>query len=282
MDPEFPDDSRRGCTYDGEGVVETDDMVPFPIILVSPADPPSSGEDALWEQSDNITLVKLVGHVELCPFFGSSADFVATVAGDPDKTLFYSTLQNSLQNYHVRAALSKDKWIFNPPPAGQNVGSYGVVPRYPLDTNEWTDAQFLRQWERTRARATTTLQAMQNGDAPLGCCSDVSAPAAGAPANTLSNGSGTVNIPAISTECTPCGTDAAGTFRFGGSSATALPCFRLSLNSRRRLTFKENEGLTLWLDWTSFTPVEYGGAPDWRPNVGFYARLFGRALVERA
>jgi len=258
-------------------------MVPFPLILVPPADPAASGEDGLWEQSDNITLVRMVGFVELCPIFGDSADFTAAVASDPNKIGLYTNFQRALRTYHLRAGLSKDKWIYNPPPAGTNVGTYGVVPRYPLDTVEWSDAQFLRQWERTKMRPSNVQSAMQNGDAPLGCCSDVSAAGAGAPANTLSNGSGTINIPAISTDCTPCGTDASGTFRQSGLGVSDYGCFRLSLNSRRRLTFKENEGLTMWLDWTSVISIEaiLSGLQGWRPNVGFGLRVQAKGLFER-
>lgn len=279
VDPEFPDETLRGCTYSETGVVEAQVPVPVPIILIPPADPPTTGKGGLYSE-DTLTIARIEGFIELCPYFCNSAEFVAQATADPPKAEFFKAYESQFRTMHLRAGLSKDKWLFNPPGAG-SPASYAVIPRYPLDFHEWSDAQFLKKWERVKARPGRSFMAQANGDAPQGCCGDVSSPGAGAPANTLSNGSGTVNIPAIETDCVPCNGNP-NTFRSFGQLFPDPACIRLNLRTRRRLTFRENEGLTLWLDWTSFTPVEYGGAPDWRPNVGFYARLFGRALVERA
>lgn len=277
-DPEFPENVIRGCTYDELGVVELSQPNSFPLVLISPADVPDSGEQGLWDVRDNLTVVKLEGWVELCPAFCSGADETAACDSDPQTCPVARLFATNFDNYHFRAGLSKDRWELDPlvdPPG------YSTIQRWPLETHDWSDAQFIRTWERTKSRKRIIDAVELNGNAPLGCCSNVSAAGAGAPANTLSNGSGTVNIPAISTDCEPCGTDAVDTFRVRTNTTEQYGCFRLSLNSRRRLTFKENEGLTLWLDWTSYTPGISPGI-GWRRNVGFQVRTVVKALVESA
>jgi len=287
IDVEFPENPIRGCTYDADGVVEADIPVPFPFVLIPPADPSSSGQDGLYQQLDNVTVVRMVGWLELCPYFCNSADFTAAVGADPGKVGQYTVFQKNFETYHLRAGISKDKWIFQPPPPASNdPGSYGVVPRYPLSPQEWSDAQFLKQWDRVKAKQRATVTSMLNGDAPQGCCPDVTGSGGGSSNSILTDGTGTIdgNDPiSISTDCEPCNGNP-NTFRSWGPNVSEFPCFRLSLNMRRRLVFKENEGLTLWVDWTSFdgaSLLQQGVGSGWRPNVGFYWRMQLKALLER-
>jgi len=279
-DPEDPERGIiRGCIYDDEGAVESNVPQPYSVVIVGPLDnseiSPVDTTRAPYEP-DTLTIVKLAGHIELCPAFCASEARFAACASQPTQCSQFEAFESNLRTMHLRAGLSKDKWEWDPV-----VRDYSTPTRYPLDPEEWSDAQFLRQWERINAHSTSSRGVhILPPNAPLGCCSDVSAAAAGAPANTLSSGSGTVNIPAISTDCEPCLPGEFGTDRGSTSTYREFPCIRLPLSSRRRLTFKENEGLTMWIDWTSFTPGFGATLPNWRPNVGFYMRTFVKALVE--
>lgn len=272
-DPELPElEQIRGCTFDEVGAVESSQPNSFPLVLVSPADVPGSGEEAL-QGIDVFTIVKMQGWVEFCPAFCQAAQETAQCLSDPAHCEVFHQFARQFDTYHLRAGLSKDRWELDP-----LTRQYGTIQRFPLDPADWSDAQFMRQFERFKSRRRILEGIQLNGSAPLGCCGNVSAAAAGAPANTLSNGSGTVNIPAISTDCEPCqgGED---NFRLQSQAIEQYGCFRISLNSRRRLVLRENEGLTLWVDYTSFTP-DLAPTHDWRRNVGMQLRTSVRALVE--
>lgn len=275
--PPEEEETVRGCTYDTVGVVSENSPTPHAIVLIPPADDFSQEEElGVYGIHDTLTVVKLVGRIELCPAFCDSANKVALCNSDPGACAAYLEFQNQFRNYHMRAALDKSKWHFDP-----LTGQYEVPARFPMQTQEWTDAQFLRQWERYRGRSDRWTTADFNGNAPLGCCGDVTSPGVGAPTNTLSNGSGTVTIPAIETDCQPCGSGE-DLFRQYGGVSRWMPCVTLSLNSRRRLTFKENEGLTFWIDYTSFDDSMLLPQPEWRPNVSWAYRLWLKALLEVA
>lgn len=271
----------RGCTYSALGVVESPVPAPSGLVLVPPAPVPGSGSQALYDP-DTVTIVKMVGKVEFCPVFCDSADKVALCMSDPGACAAYLEFQNRLRNYHFRAAMDKTRFTFDP----VNL-TYNTPLRYPMETQEWTDAQFLRQWERHRGSPDVSTFAAFNGSAPLGCCGDVtgSGGGGGSSTNILTDGSGTIDTQIdpidISTDCQPCGGDQEDTFRSYGYTNRNMPCFTLSLNSRRRLTFKENEGLVFWWDYTSFTP-DIAPAPTWRPNVSFSTRIWLKALLEVA
>lgn len=279
-DPEFPDGTIRGCTYDEFGAVESSAPSPYPLILVPPADVPQSGEAALQAQ-DSFTIVRMSGFVELCPGFCNAADQTALCNSDPANCPSYNAFAEQFDNYHLRAGLSKDRWELDDV-TDPNNPVYATIVRNPLETQEWSDAQFIRTWERVKGRKDIVRHVSYLGSSQLGCCGNTSAAGAGAPANTLSNGSGTVNIPAISTDCEPCfpEVEQAG-FRDFGADIRQYGCIRLSLNSKRRLVLRENEGLTMWLNWTSFTP---GDAPsdNWRRNIGWWVRPFLKVLRETA
>lgn len=263
----------RGCEFDDQGALLEPSPSPQAVVLIPPAGDADTFADGIYAP-DTLTVVKMVGRIEICPVFCDSANKTTACDSAPDNCQIYQAFQDNFRTYHMRAGLDKSKWEWDP-----LTSTYVTPSRYPLVTEEWSDAQFLRQWERSKGHAGMSSGIILTGDAQQGCCGDVTAAGAGAPANTLSNGSGTVNIPAISTDCNPCNGEAG---QHLGSTTVAhdMQCFNLSLNSRRRLTFRENEGLTFWFDYTSFDKAN--GLPDWRPNVAFMWRLWAKALLEVA
>lgn len=277
-EPEEPETLVRGCTYDEEGNLLSSTPEPSPVVLIAPAYQDVSAADTtmLPYEPDTLTVVAMRGYVELCPAFCHPVNVFTSCDNDPTHCPQFQQFSRQFRNYHLRAGLSKDRWELDP-----LSNQYSTINRYPLNPVEWSDGRFMRTWEKVKAAVQLTHQIHNmSASTPLGCCGNVSAAGAGAPANTLSNGSGTVNIPAISTDCEPC---LPGEETDGGlyTALTDFPCIRLSLNSRRRLTFKENEGLTLWFDWTSFDAITLPNI-DWRPNIGWQARIFAKALLETA
>lgn len=264
----------RGCEFDDQGGLLEPSPSPQAVVLIPPADIANTFSEGIYSP-DTLTVVRIVGRMELCPLFCDSAEKTTNCNSGPDNCQVWQTFQDNFRNYHLRAGLDKSKWELDP------LNTTYVTPsRYPMITEEWTDAQFLRQWERYKGHPEMFSGVHITGDATQGCCGNTSAAAAGAPANTLSNGSGTVNIPEITTDCEPCNGEA-GQHAQSTTWGKDMGCITLSLNSRRRLVFKENEGLTFWFDYTSFTPQQ---APNdaWRPNVAFAWRLWAKALLEVA
>lgn len=124
-----------------------------------------------------------------------------------------------------------------------------------LNSNDYTDIKWYKLWHKSRDAADTlTFEGSSHlPGTPFGVCSDTSAAAAGAPANTLSNGSGTVNIPAISTDCdiinfpgssgdTPVQTG------FNVSFRMAAPFF-LHFNMRKRIPLTGKQALVFDFNW---------------------------------
>lgn len=232
---------------------------------------------------DDISVVKMEGGIWLVPFFLANADFRTVMNANPDIAQGMLNAALISRNYFARAGLSKDKWEWD-----QASGVYNPPARDPWLTQEYTDARFLRIWTKEKMAGTggaanfnTQLKTWVTG---CSSCSDVSAAGAGPPANTLSSGSGTVNIPAISTDCStdPCLVgDNNSSFSMSGGYVSPESAWYIGLRSRRRLSFKENEGLSLWLNWAApsgidneclVLPQAFG--------VGFIVRAHVRALIE--
>lgn len=141
--------------------------------------------------------------------------------------------------------------------------------------DDFTDIRWYRYWNK-QADSADSLTIHLDGfipGTPLGVCSDTSAAAAGAPANTLSNGSGTINIPAISTTCSqflrpgsiadPPVNDRAG------ASLKMAPPFTLFFNIRRRIPLKRKNMIVL-----DFNYLPAGSNLPGAPAVAF--ALFGQ------
>jgi len=117
-----------------------------------------------------------------------------------------------------------------------------------LNLDDYTDVRWKRLWWRedfASRRVTATLETMLP-TAAIGPCNSVSAPSAGAPQNTLSNGSGTVNIPAITTDCCD-SVCVSGAERPHSITVTAPPLrtFSLSMSMRKRFKLSGKQALVI-------------------------------------
>jgi len=248
--------------------------------LVPPVEPSASNVPSDVYAKDTCTIVAMKGDITLCPVRNVSPTARAAIASQPNQGPLLIGQDLQRMAFVMRAALSKDRYVYD-----SATNAYLPPERDPLRTEEWADAQFMKQWERRFMSRQAAQGWVTTGEATLGCYGNVSAAAAGAPANTLSSGSGTVNIPAISTTAADCSSDPN---QWGHSSYGPISepgCIRIPLTMRRRLTFKENEGLNLWFNWTGhFNPL-YGlaepNAEDVVP-VTFRARATLKALMEVA
>jgi len=260
-------------------------IVPREAAAANATDAPDTAYEA-----DEVTVVRTVGSIVMEPYFVADADLIATLA-TLDAGPASAVVNNAILNtpYFVRAGLKKDGWLFDAATA-----EYTPPVRDPLETEEWVDGRFIRTWQRARyaSQKAALAAAFVTPNAVAGFCSNVSAAAAGAPANTLSSGSGTINIPAISTDCQFVAEEnSAGiiTSAFAGTIGRPEGVIRFNLNSRRRLRFRESEGLTFFVNWTSINkavglldPAE-NCAPAvaaGRMAVGFDVYAYVKMLVE--
>lgn len=279
-------------TIDCETGVAQGQAAPVALHLVAPriptietADPGGAGFSDQAYEADEVTVVKMVGYVTLEPYYVADEDLLNTLAAlDPGPAS--AVVNNTILNtpYFLRAGLRKDAWLFDPDQV-----DYTPPRRDPLETEEWTDGRFLRTWQKEKYAAQKAALTSAFSTPATFLCSNTSAAAAGAPGNTLSNGSGTISIPAITTTCQFIANTTA-TDAIAGVQGWPEGVVKINLNSRRRLRFRESEGLVLWLNWTSWDkrdlqdsseegnciPAQVAG----RMAVGFDVRTHVKLLLE--
>jgi len=285
-------------TIDCDTGVAQGAAAPVALHLVAPriptietADPGGAGFSDQAYEADEVTVVRMVGYVTLEPYYVADEDLQATLAAldaGPASVVVNNTILNT--PYFLRAGLRKDAWLFD-----ADQVDYTPPRRDPLETEEWTDGRFIRTWQKEKyaSQKAALMGAFTTPNAIAGFCSNVSAAAAGAPANTLSNGSGTVNIPAISTDCQFVSEEnSAGIITDGMAGVWGQPegVVKINLNSRRRLRFRESEGLVLWLNWTSWNKADLQDSSTegncipsqvaGRMAVGFDVRTHVKLLLE--
>jgi len=253
---------------------------PVQLVIVAPNTPDLSGVGGAAEyESDDITLVKLSGHILMQPYFVFTDEGLAqleSIAGIGDPGVLQATINSFLarRSYFLRAGLHKDAWLFD-----EVTGTYTPPVHDPWQTDQWTDGRFLRMWEREKmpgqlgGQTSVFMPTLEE----LGCVANVSG---GNSTNILTDGSGTIDteITSVISKCLRA--------QGSGHSGVYLPPLspiRLSLNSRRRLRFRESEGLTLFLN---FGVPDYSGLADdcqSEPRflaVGFTTRTHLKALIE--
>lgn len=243
--------------------------------------------------TDDFMIVRIHGHISLIPYFTALWTAEDCEGYEDPMNCSNQRVSGQYDNYFARWGLVKDKFIatdryFNGP--NQTVG-WTPPTRDPMNPPEWIDGRFAKQGEKewfNRTQLSFLAYNEECGDL-LGPCPNVTgsggdSAAVGAPTNTLSNGSGTVNIPAtneidISTTCIFPSANG-----FGGvtSSFERPPMMRINLNMRRRFRMQESEGLSLWFNYTARNFVQASGipAPLRQGAVGFYAVPNFRMLVE--
>lgn len=197
--------------------------------------------DSTKEQffEDSCSVVGIECHLEFRPRFTFASSDLLDQFG-----------QRNAWNFEFFGGIRKIREHYQGEPVDPTLpGLSDLIPSPILFPNDRTDLFWIRRkWKRSveSDRFTQQLGFLIEG-AIIGVCSPTTAPAAGAPANTLSNGSGTINIPAISTDCcqevcrveTPFGEIHTNNIRFPTNLAFVKHDFR----SRRRISLKGKEAL---------------------------------------
>jgi len=198
---------------------------------------------------DNVTIAKMKGRIIWRPKWDTS---LGPCIGSSGEGL--GAINERLKSYHWPINLSA--WLVK----GNSSNQGSVTEWDPLDADDWTDhTGLLREWNHTWFPQEELEVQWNSPFTIVGVCSNTSAPAADAPENTLSNGSGTINIPAITTTCTPflageaCGIN---TVTFKGRPP---PWWTMSLNRSRPIDLKEDDDLAIYVNWNQ--PRPYTGTP---------------------
>lgn len=265
-----------------------DPVSPTRIVLVPPAGPNQSAEAAY--DTDDITVVRIVGHILMMPVWTLTETALAGINAAPAGLRDLLRAQYTVQrHYFLRAGMRKETMILDP------VTREYVWPRRdPLDSIEWVDGRYVRQWEYETMPGqlgTTQVNILEAGSV-MGCCSNVTGTGGGggSATNILTDGSGTINTEIddidISTECEPCVIDPAN-FR---SELTIMMAptrpIRMPVSSRKRFRIRENEGLQIVINYTTvdYTSNAQAAAcyPDIRHGlgVGFLAMPHIKLLIE--
>lgn len=260
--------------------VATSPALPVQFTLVPPAAP--SGDPYA---SDDITIVRMVGSITLVPYYIMRAPALALFNATPDhlKTPLL-TLMRKDRNYFVRAGLKKDQGFWD-----ELTRTYTFPPRDPMQTDSWTDGQWQRIWtfETFPGQLGGHTASFQGAGNVIGVCSQVTGSGGGTtppPDNTFTDGTGVIAIEPIdiTTDCNFIDlTDSNG--EEGVFTSPDRP-LRINLSSRKRRRFKENEGLHLWVQYTT---VGYENTVDPTCSaffhdlaVGFMVRAHVKMLVE--
>lgn len=199
----------------------------------------------LENHDDNTTLVRLVGQLVFVPFF----DLVFSSPPTPAEVALELT-----RRYRFAAGLRVVE--------DTSLGSTPIADPLFSD-DDMSDARWLKSWNLFKIASFDHHFQSLLADWPVGSCSNVSAAAAGAPANTLSNGSGTVNIPAISTDCCSetCVLGTNDDIHSETVTAKTMPNVTISLNLKKRIRLREDQKLVFDFNYSN------GGLAT--PQVGF-------------
>jgi len=245
-----------GTTIDANGTVLQLSAAPESVSLVEPAALPVAplGVDA---GSDNtLVIARWRGYVKLYPFYFFDEFANDAINSAPNEGFRALLTQGFLgqKNYFFRAGLSKDKWTATRDPGNPNETFLEASVRDPLIDDEWTDGQFVKRWERSFGGGfggVTGVAAFTPGGA-IGVCSNTHGGATAAVnGGTWTGTEGAINT-AIETDCSVVTTATSDTPIYATNEGRPAPLITLSFNSRRRFVFQENEGLTLWMNYTSF------------------------------
>lgn len=187
---------------------------------------------------DDVKIVAMVGSFWLQPVF-ETAD--ACFPND------LAALQAKWNNYFILARGG----LFKTRVTSSNLDVGGPVA-HPLNGRDWSDAGWLKQWERAWPALPPQSIATTYGEGQyIGMCADVHRDAYNTPA-TSSGSQPLFNVPAITTTCLP--VTAGNEDCLDGPSYTRYqgpPWKKVSLNTRRTIRLHEDDSLIWYCDWTS-------------------------------
>lgn len=240
--------------------------------------------------TDDFMIVKMEGYIDLIPYFvptWTSADCAGYESGPTCDQIRYAM---QYDNYILRAAIVKDKFIASDRYfTGPNDTAGWVAPtRDPLNTEEWVDGRFAKQWQKSWFNITQNTFKFYDSTCSeiIGVCADTTGSISGGGSSNsiLTDGSGTIdgNDPVTGTIGTVC-SETVGSGWGGMYSQFLRPAkVRINLNSRRKFRMQESEGLSVWVNYTARSMLTASGipAPFRQGAVGFYAAPTVRMLVE--
>lgn len=190
---------------------------------------------------DDVKIVKMVGDFWLKPVF-AAAD-----ACFPDDV---KDLQTAFANFfiHARGGLWKQRVV------SSDRDLSGVVP-HPLEGRDWSDAGFLKTWNRVWVTDGEELSATVYGEGQMvATIGAVTRAAYNTPA-TSSGDQPLFNVPEIRTDCYRC--------VLGGEECAEGPTVirykgpgwkRVSISSNRTIHMHEDDNLFWYVDWASLGP----------------------------
>jgi len=212
------------------------------------------------QYSDSATVVAQKGRLYFTPFYAGPEG----EAPSPDADVRFQEVLAA--SYHFMGGIRRIEQL-----VGNDLSGGSPPIANPLMRgDDYTDVPWIKFFERRRVNLEHMSQCIKRRipGTPFGVCADTVAAAAGAPENTLTDGSGTVTIPAISTTCT--------IMNFPGTVddtplivedelciTEQFKGFTLNFASRKRTKLTGKHALVFDFDWL---PVALGVIP---PDVGF-------------
>lgn len=259
---------------------------PLAFDLFAPDDPVDIDERG---QVDDITIVRTVGFIEFIP------QYLTGWRANEEEIVLDCLQKRAIAQYNgyfFRAGLKKDDWVLD-----SKGETYSKPTRDPLQSQDWTDGRFAKMWMREKhATNSSEFGAYSCPSDLVGICSNTSGvinPVTGG-GGVLAAGSGTINPVAggdgvISTTCFPVKYieefhAPMTTPEVRRNNGEADRSFRINLSSKRRIRLRENQGWTLWFNFTAPDRFGFqtGGSGAHSPAVCFYMRAHVKLLLETA
>lgn len=273
------------------GVVALDPAAPLRISLLEPNLESLGGAgNAAAYLTDDVTIVRMIGGIRFMPYWVLTEESLAVINSFPVATREAIKFQFLAErHYMMRAGMVKQAAQYDP------LNDDYIVPvRDPWQSPEWVDGRFMRMWtfEKMAGELGQNAVDIRSVGSPVGVCSDVTGTGGGGGSSAAVNGltwaatEGAINTSVtdidVSTECTLI----TATEAFSTKLVTLLPTrsFYLNLASRKRIRCRENEALSVWLNWATANYSDLA-APNCAPithglGVGFLARAHVKMLVE--
>lgn len=192
---------------------------------------------------DDVKIVKMVGDLWLRPVF------VAADACFPDQV---QDLQTAWANYFIRlrGGLFKQRIV------SSDLAVEGVVP-HPLQSRDWSDAGFLKTFERTWVPPGEWIGANVYGEGQVvGAIGNTHQ--AGYTVPEEANGDQQpYNVPALSTDCFFCTVGNESCVEGPTQIRYVAPGWkRVNWSSRKVVHMREDDNLTWYFDWAQLSPSQ--------------------------
>lgn len=205
---------------------------------------------------DNVKIVRMQGSIHIDPLwqlpYAVDSNCVGGILADSASWLAWiNSMSRSI--WQLRAGMCKVV-SSTTDVGGSPTPDYDVAQSF-----DWSEPAFMRRWEHMWFfKETLGLDAMMSG-AHIGVCSNVTKPDTGSLVNALAAGTGNINTQtgAITTACQVVSQALADNSGPPQRAYRTLPPprpFRMSVNSSRVISLKENEGLEIQASFGTLFP----------------------------